>query len=49
MRTEPPQPDVPTPDTGLRRMITWTLIALVASVIFSVLGVYLVTHWFGGP
>ena len=35
------------PDDGLKRVLTWTLVALVAALLLSALGVYLVTRWFG--
>jgi hypothetical protein len=35
-------------DTGLRQVLTWTLIALVFAVLFSLLAVRLVFRWFGG-
>jgi hypothetical protein len=35
------------PDTGLRRMLTWTLVALVAALLISAGGVYLVSRWWG--
>jgi hypothetical protein len=37
----------PPPDTGLRQMMTWTFIALVVAVLFSLLAVHLVFRWFG--
>jgi hypothetical protein len=39
----------PPPDPGLRRLLTWTFVALVAALLFSALGVYLVTAWFDHP
>jgi hypothetical protein len=44
----PQAPLEPTePDSGLRRVITWTLVALVAALLVSAAGVYLVTRWWG--
>jgi hypothetical protein len=36
-------------DNGLRRMLIWTFVALVASVLLAVLGVNLVIHFFDRP
>jgi hypothetical protein len=36
-------------DNGLRRMLTWTFVALVVSVLLAVLGVNLVIHFFDRP
>jgi hypothetical protein len=33
-------------DTGLRRMLTWTFIALVISILMAVVGVNLVIYFF---
>jgi hypothetical protein len=41
------RPDA-TKDTGLRQLMTWTLIALVFAVLFSWFAVRLVYRWFGG-
>ena len=46
--------DVPEPpnvggDTGLRRVLTWTLVALVVSILMAFAGVSLVVHWFDRP
>jgi hypothetical protein len=38
----PPSPR----DTGLRRMLTWTFIALVFSILMAMVGVNLVIHFF---
>ncbi len=34
------------PDRGLRQMMTWTLIALVISLIMAAIGVGLAIHYF---
>jgi hypothetical protein len=44
--SEPPKV---TRDTGLRRVLMWTLVALVVSIMMAVVGVSLVTHWFDRP
>ncbi len=36
-------------DTGLRRVLTWTLVALVVSILMAFVGVSLVIHWFDRP
>jgi hypothetical protein len=36
----------PEPDDGLRRLLTWTFVALVVVLLFSGVAVYLVTRWF---
>jgi hypothetical protein len=36
-------------DNGLRRMLIWTLVALVASLLLAVLGVNLAIHFFDRP
>ena len=36
-------------DTGLRRMMTWLLIALVATLIAAYVGVELAIHFFDHP
>ena len=36
-------------DTGLRRMMTWLLIALVATLIAAYVGVELAIHFFDRP
>ena len=38
-----------TRDTGLRRVLMWTLVALVVSILMAVVGVSLVIHWFDRP
>jgi hypothetical protein len=37
------------PDPGLRTMMTWTLIALVISLIMAAIGVGLAIHYFDRP
>jgi hypothetical protein len=34
------------PDTGLRKMLTWTLIALVGALLFSTIAVYFTIRLF---
>jgi hypothetical protein len=47
---QPESPDNnPEPDPGLRRLLTWTFIALAGAVIFALIAVYVVTRLFGGP
>ena len=41
-----PEPPTVTGDTGLRRVLTWTLVALVVSILMAFAGVSLVIHWF---
>lgn len=41
------RPQRTAPDDGLRRMLTYTVIALILCVLFSLLAVSLVTRWFG--
>jgi hypothetical protein len=36
-------------DGGLRTMLMWTFLALVASILLAVLGVNLVIHFFDRP
>jgi hypothetical protein len=36
-------------DHGLRTMLMWTLLALVACILLAVLGVNLVIHFFDRP
>jgi hypothetical protein len=36
----------PEPDDGLRRVLTWTFVALVLVLLFSAVAIYLVTRWF---
>lgn len=45
----PPDPDLHERDHGLRTMLMWTFIALVASILLAVLGVKLVIHFFDRP
>ena len=40
-----PQP----PDTGLRRMLIWTFVALAVSIVMAVVGVALAVHFFDRP
>jgi hypothetical protein len=48
MTGEPPRrPEKTGPDDGLRRMLTYTFIALILCVLFSLFAVSLVTRWFG--
>jgi hypothetical protein len=35
------------PDVGLRRMMFWVLVALVATVLVAILAVELTLRWFG--
>lgn len=39
----------PQKDDGLRRVLTWTLIALVVSLVMAVVGVTLAVRWFDRP
>ena len=41
-----PKPPKVVGDTGLRRVLTWTLVALVVSILMAFAGVSLVIHWF---
>jgi hypothetical protein len=43
------EPPPVTGDTGLRRVLTWTLVALVVSILMALAGVSLVIHWFDRP
>jgi preprotein translocase subunit SecY len=36
-------------DPGLRKMMTWTLIALIVSLIMAAIGVGLAIHYFDRP
>jgi hypothetical protein len=36
-------------DDGLRRVLTWTLIALVISLLMTLVGVTLAIRWFDRP
>ena len=40
-------PPTPEPDTGLRRMLTWVLIALVLVVLLAFVVVELTLRWVG--
>jgi hypothetical protein len=42
-RLPPPQ------DDGLRRVLTWTLVALVVSLLMAIVAVTLVIRWFDRP
>jgi hypothetical protein len=44
-----PEPPKVVGDTGLRRVLTWTLVALVVSLLMAFAGVSLVIHWFDRP
>ena len=39
----------PVKDDGLRRVLTWTLIALVVSLVMAAVGVTLAVRWFDRP
>jgi hypothetical protein len=39
----------PAKDDGLRRVLTWTLIALVVSLAMAIVGVTLAVRWFDRP
>jgi hypothetical protein len=43
-----PETDAPE-DSGLRRMMTWLLIALVATLVAAYIGVELAIHFFDRP
>jgi len=43
MTAERPDAD---PDPGWRRMMTWTLIALVATLVMTAIALYLVIYFF---
>jgi hypothetical protein len=34
-------------DDGLRRVLTWTFLALFGALAFSAIAIYLVVHFFG--
>lgn len=36
-------------DDGLRRMLTWTFVALVVSLLMALVGVTLAVRWFDRP
>jgi hypothetical protein len=36
-------------DTGLRRVLTWTFVALVVSILMALVGVSLAIRWFDRP
>jgi hypothetical protein len=36
-------------DDGLRRLLTWTIVALVAAVLLAIAVVTLVMYWFDAP
>ena len=37
------------PDTGLRRMLTWTFLALIVSLVMAYIGVTLAIRYFDKP
>ena len=37
------------PDTGWRRMMTWTLIALIITLVMTAVAVYLVIYFYDRP
>jgi hypothetical protein len=39
----------PEPDTGLKRLLTLTFIALVVALLLAAVGAYLAVRWFGAP
>jgi hypothetical protein len=43
------EPPNVTADTGLRRVLTWTLVALVVSILMALAGASLVIRWFDRP
>jgi hypothetical protein len=43
--SRPPRPK----DDGLRRVLTWTFVALVVSLLMAFVGVTLAVHWFDRP
>jgi hypothetical protein len=45
----PVKPVKPVKDDGLRRVLTWTLIALVVSLAMALVGVTLAVRWFDRP
>jgi hypothetical protein len=49
--TGPPtgNPDRRAKDDGLRRVLTWTLIALVVSLVMAAVGATLAVRWFDRP
>ena len=46
-----PQPGDPkdTKDDGLRRMLIWTFVALIVSLLMALIGVTLAVRWFDRP
>jgi hypothetical protein len=42
-----PSGDHREPDNGLRRMLTWVLVALVLTVVVAIIAVELTLRWFG--
>lgn len=44
-----PEPPTVTNDYGLRRVLTWTLVALAVSILMAFAGASLVVHWFDRP
>jgi hypothetical protein len=41
--------EVPTADPGWRRMMTWTLIALIITLVMTAVAVYLVIYFYDRP
>jgi hypothetical protein len=39
-------PPPPPPDDGLRRLLTWTFIALGVTLVLAAIGVTIVVYWF---
>jgi hypothetical protein len=39
----------PSRDDGLRRVLTWTFVALVVSLLMALVGVTLAVRWFDRP
>ena len=39
----------PVEDTGLRRILTWTFVALIVSLVMAYIGVGLAIHYFDKP
>ena len=47
--TDGEQQPNPRIDAGWRRMMTWTLVALIATLVMTALAVYLVIYFFDRP
>lgn len=47
--TDGEQQPSPRIDAGWRRMMTWTLVALLATLVMTALAVYLVIYFFDRP